>query len=247
MLLWMRRTIVIFAVVISAHTPSHGQEIVDFIVAVVDNEAILYSDVLQSSQMYFLQSQTNPASLSKQEVDGVQDRLMKQMISARIIIAAAERDSLDVPVDQIDNSIRQVTDQLTEQYGSKEALEEALAKDGFTLRDWHRLLRKQKREEFQQRRLEEARFGQIRVSGKEIEAFFHTNQDSIPIKPIKVNISHIMTSVRPDADREGELRARIEEIERRLKAGAEFSELAKQFSEDLESARNGGDLGFFSR
>ncbi len=56
---------------------------------------------------------------------------MQQMVNARIIIAAARRDSLVVPVDQIDNTIRQVTDQLTEQYGSREALEEALAKDWF--------------------------------------------------------------------------------------------------------------------
>ncbi|SVC78160.1 uncharacterized protein METZ01_LOCUS331014, partial [marine metagenome] len=238
----------IWMIVLSSIVPAgHGQEIVDFIVAVVDDEAILYSDVMQSTQMYFLQTRTDPSTMPQHDLTELQQRLMAQMINSRIIIAAAQRDSMAVPVDQIDNAIRQVTDQLTETYGSREALEQALAQDGFTLRDWHRLLRKQKQEEFQQRRLEEERFGQIRVSGKEVEEFFRTNQDSIPIKPVKVTISHIMATVRPEENREGELRARIEEIQRRINAGSDFAELARQFSEDLESARNGGDLGFFSR
>lgn len=243
----IRRMLMAWVIVLSSTVPGHGQELVDFIVAVVDNEAILYSDVMQSTQMYFLQTQTDPSAMTQDELTALQQRLMTQMIDSRIIIAAARRDSIAVPVDQIDNAIRQVTDQLSDTYGSREALEQALAQDGFTLRDWHRLLRKQKREEFQQRRLEEERFGQIRVSGKEVEEFFYTNQDSIPIKPVKVTISHIMATVRPEENREGELRARIDEIQRRINAGADFAELASQFSEDLESARNGGDLGFFSR
>ena len=222
-----------------------GQELVDYIIAVVGNDAILYSDVMQAYQMYVLQTRKPPPSLEKSKE--LQENLLQQMIDARIIIAAAQRDSLDIPVDQIDNAVRQMTEQLQEQYGSDENLEQALAQENMTVRDWHRLLRKQKEEEMQQRKLEEERFGQIRISGLEVEQFYNTNRDSIPRKPVKVSISHIMTSIRPKAALEAELRARIEEIQRQIDAGADFIELAQKYSEDLASARNGGDLGFFNK
>lgn len=232
---------------VTAAPPAHSQEVVDYIVAVVDNDAILFSDVMQALQMYALQTQKNFALMPEAERMGLQKNLLQQMIDARILIATARRDSLGIPVDQIDNAVRQISEQLQAQYGSQEALEQTLAQEGMTIREWHRLLRKQKEEELQQRKLEEQRFGQIRVSGLEVEQFFRANQDSIPNKPVKVTISHIMVSVRPDDEREKELRGRIEEIQRRIAQGENFEDMAKRYSEDLASARNGGDLGFFMR
>ena len=40
--------------------------------------------------------------------------------------------------------------------------------------------------------------------------------------------------------------AKAEEVQSRLKKGADFAELAKQFSED-GTAQNGGDLGWFKK
>ncbi len=42
-------------------------------------------------------------------------------------------------------------------------------------------------------------------------------------------------------------RARIDTVMQKLKAGADFAELAKEYSDDSGSAKNGGDLGFFGR
>ncbi len=42
-------------------------------------------------------------------------------------------------------------------------------------------------------------------------------------------------------------KARIDTVMQKLKAGADFAELAKEYSDDSGSAKNGGDLGFFGR
>jgi peptidyl-prolyl cis-trans isomerase SurA len=228
--------------VLSLTPQARGQqpELLDYIVAVVDNDVILYSDILEMSTLFRMQNPKNaPPDLEKQ--------LLDRMIDMRAMIAAARRDSLQIPVDQIDNNVRQFTDQLREGMGSQEALEKEVAESGMSLRDWTRLIRQQKEEELLQRKLEEERFGQVRVTGFEVEEFFRTQKDSIPIKPVTVGISHIMMSIKPDQEKEARLRARIDEIARLLKEGGDFADMARQYSEDLASAQKGGDLGFFSR
>ena len=220
--------------------PANSQQLLDYIVAVVDNNVILYSDVMEGVKLLRVQS-------PEEEEADIMEKILTGIIDTRIIIASAHRDSVLIPVDQIDSAVRQITDQYREQFGSQEALEKLVAKSGMSMRDWHRLLRQQKEDEFLQRKLEEERFGEIRVIGLEVAQFYETYRDSLPIKPVQIVVSHIMMTIHPDKERESKLLERADEIQRRLDAGADFVELAQRFSEDLNSAKLGGDLGFFAR
>ncbi len=59
-----------------------------------------------------------------------------------------------------------------------------------------------------------------------------------------VKASHILIPTGDDAE---EAKAKAEDILKKAKAGADFAELAAEFSEDQGSAMNGGDLGWFSQ
>lgn len=223
----------------------YGQEVLDRIVAVVENEVILQSDLDDVTQMWILQSQQRPQN--QKEFIALQHQLLQQMIDGRIIIAVARRDSMQVTPDQVDADVKRYIDQMQQQYGSQEAVEKELAKAGLTFRDWNRMLRKQKEEEILQRRLEEKRFGTVRVTGAEVEQFYAAHKDSIPARPTMVTISHIMMSARPSEETDNKAIARIQEIQKQLKAGADFADLAQKYSEDLASAKKGGDLGAFTK
>ena len=229
---------IILMITVLGSTPAKSQQLLDYIVAVVDNHVVLYSDVMEGVKLFRIQA-------PDEEESDLMDRILTGIIDTKIIIASAHRDSVAIPVDQIDNSIRQTTDQYREQFGSQEALEKLVEESGMSMRDWHRLLREQKEDEYLQRKLEEERFGEIRVTGLEVAQFYESNQDSLPIKPVQVDVSHIMMTIHPDQDRESKLRERVDEIKRRLDGGADFAEMAQRFSEDLNSATKGGDLGFF--
>ncbi len=218
----------------------HGQQLLDYVVAVVDNEIILYSDVLEAVKMYRMEQ-------PEQEPEDLPNQLLADMIDARVMLAYARRDSAQVPAEQIDGAVRQIVDQYTERLGSEEALERLVTNSGMTMRDWNRLLRRQKEEELLQRRLEEDRFGEVRVTGLEVAQFYETHYDSIPSNPLKLDLSHIMISARPDPEVVAAMNERIDEIRRRIADGEDFGDMARRYSEDLNSARNGGDLGFFAR
>jgi peptidyl-prolyl cis-trans isomerase D len=61
-----------------------------------------------------------------------------------------------------------------------------------------------------------------------------------------VDAAHILFEVK-DPSKEAEVKARAEAILKRAKAGEDFAALAKKYSEDPDSAKQGGDLGPFPR
>ena len=60
---------------------------------------------------------------------------------------------------------------------------------------------------------------------------------------VQSEVSHILLAKTEDED-DVDYRARIQNVSDRLKAGDDFSGLAKRFSDDLGSASSGGQLGF---
>ena len=236
-----RHTWLILALAMApADHPAHGQQLLDYVVAVVDNEIILYSDVVEAVKMYRMQE-------TGQEPEDLPNRVLDDMIDTRVVLAYARRDSVRISAEQVNGAVRAIIDQYTERVGSEEALEQLVTNSGMTMRDWNRLLRRQKEEELLQRRLEEDRFGEVRVTGLEVARYYETHYDSIPSNPVRLDLSHIMISARPDPQIVAAMNARIDEIRRRIADGEDFGDMARRFSEDLNSARNGGDLGFFAR
>ncbi len=65
----------------------------------------------------------------------------------------------------------------------------------------------------------------------------------------QIKASHILVNFNgPDGQVDtAYARAKIDTVMQKLKAGADFAELAKEYSDDPGSAKNGGDLGFFGR
>jgi len=63
--------------------------------------------------------------------------------------------------------------------------------------------------------------------------------------PEQVRASHIL--LKTEGKDDAAVKAKAEEVLKQAKAGADFAELAKKYSEDEQSAKNGGDLDYFGR
>ncbi len=88
----------------------------------------------------------------------------------------------------------------------------------------------------------------IEVGDADLRAYFEEHKSSY-FKPEQRRASHILITVASDADKTAvtEARNKAEELLKRIRAGESFSELARKFSQDPGSAREGGDLGFFGK
>ncbi|MGA9769109.1 MAG: peptidylprolyl isomerase [Blastocatellia bacterium] len=73
--------------------------------------------------------------------------------------------------------------------------------------------------------------------------------ESFFVEPERVRASHILINTRRagSADELRKLRARAAEILSRVRAGADFARLAREYSDDTGTRASGGDLGLFTR
>jgi peptidyl-prolyl cis-trans isomerase D len=95
--------------------------------------------------------------------------------------------------------------------------------------------------------------GQVQVSPEELKAYYEKNRDQYRV-PEEVKVAHILIKT-PAAGADGkvdekgveEARKKAEDVLKQLKGGAKMEDLAKKYSDDPGSAKQGGELGWIGR
>jgi peptidyl-prolyl cis-trans isomerase D len=94
---------------------------------------------------------------------------------------------------------------------------------------------------------------QMPVSEQDLQAYYDQNRDQFR-SPEQVKVSHILIKTPlpgPDGkvDQKGvdAARQKAEDILKQIKGGANFADVAKKYSEDTDTAKNGGSLGWIER
>jgi peptidyl-prolyl cis-trans isomerase D len=84
----------------------------------------------------------------------------------------------------------------------------------------------------------------INVPQSDVERAYNNNIEQYTT-PEQVRASHIL--LKTEGKDDAAVKAKAEDVLKQARGGADFAELAKKFSEDEASAKNGGDLDYFGR
>lgn len=84
----------------------------------------------------------------------------------------------------------------------------------------------------------------IKISSTDIESYYNDNIQ-LYSTPEQIRVRHIL--FKTDGKNDAAVKAKAEDVLKQAKAGADFAELAKKYSEDEATAKLGGDLDYFSR
>jgi len=94
----------------------------------------------------------------------------------------------------------------------------------------------------------------ITITDKDVTDFFNTNKDSFNLAEPQIHIAQLLVTPYADAgsrnlkndnaQNDEQAKQKIQMLEARLKQGEDFAMLAQNYSEDPNTAPNGGDLGF---
>ena len=230
---------IIFALILTLFTLSlFAQQTLDKIVAVVDNEIILQSELEFQVGIFASQRQLDP------NTPGLKKQILNSMIEEKLIYAQADLDSITVTEDDINQRIDYQINSFTQQYGSIANIEKIY---GMSIDRIKRELRDEVRKSLMSQRLQEKNFGKVQATRREVEDFFNTYKDSIGTIPEKVVIYHIFQNPKASEKLKKKFYDKAVELLDSIKTGKDFSELAKKYSDDPGSAAQGGDLGFVKK
>jgi len=235
----MRMTAILFLGMSSLYS----QQLIDGIAVVVGREIILRSDIDQFIRNYVVQQridpQKNPALIQRIRDNGIQS-----MIEQKLMLEQAEKDTITVDDETIDQNLDQRMKYMVQQAGSEKKLEEAFQNP---LKKIRKDMRKTLREQLIVQKARQQKFSNIKVSRRDVLQFFKQFRDSFPPLKVRVDISHILKIVKPSEASLKTAYAKAEEVKKKLDAGADFAEMARTYSQDPASGTNGGDLGFTKR
>ncbi|GAB3557584.1 peptidylprolyl isomerase [Spirosoma fluminis] len=205
------------------------------IIAKVDNYYVLRSDLEEAYQSYVGQNQTPPQKC----------QLLESLVINKMMLAKAEIDSVVVEEKLVDSELDSRMQYMAQQFGSEKNIVEAYGKSLEMLKSE---LRQQVRDQKIVQKMQQKITTDVKVTPREVRKFFDAiPKDSLPYMPAEVEVGQIVRFAKPTKEQKEALRQRLIDIKKRVEAGEDFAKLAKETSEDVGSAQNGGDLGFAKR
>lgn len=217
---------------------SYAQEVLDKVVAVVDNQFILLSELEFQTQLIAYQRKLNPND------PALKKAVLNSLVEEKLMIAQAEIDSIRVTEDEVNRQLEFQIENFIQQFGSKEKLEQAYNRP---LEKIKRELRDEIKNNILIQKVQDQKFGRLEVSRYEVEQFYNQYKDSIGLVSEEVKLSQIFIQAKlTESDKEF-LKSKLKSILDSIKQGGDFADFARKYSEDAATAKLGGDLGFVRR
>ena len=211
---------------------------IDEVVWVVGDEAILRSDI----EVARIQAEQEGIKW-----DGDPDcRIPEQIAVQKLFLTQAAIDSIEVTESEVAQVVDQQINNWIQMIGSKEKLEE-YRKQTVTQ------MRAELHDEFKNRevssRMRKKLVENVKVTPADVRRYFNNvPQDSLPIIPTTVEVQIITNEPRVPVEEINKVKDELRDYTERVQSGrTSFATLARLYSEDPGSARQGGEMDYIGR
>ncbi|HYM11752.1 MAG TPA: peptidylprolyl isomerase [Bryobacterales bacterium] len=213
------------------------------VAAVVNGYKITYDEL---DKYYRSQTQGSAEKPDEEQVTLMKLNLLRELIDNQIMLQRAERLGLMAVDSDVDAKLTELKAPYTQ-----EEFEKQLKSRGMTMDEMRNELR---RTLSIQKLFNKEITSKISISDAEVRTSYEANKANFNLPEPQVHLAQILVTPIPDpqvhnlrndkANNEEEARKKIQMLESRLKNSEDFVTLAQNYSEDPNSAPNGGDLGF---
>lgn len=234
-MLQMKKFICVALVALQSVVSFAQNNIVDEVVWVVGDEAILRSEVERIRNDYGSNISGNPYCV-----------IPEQLAVQKLFLHQAELDSITVSDADVNRNVEAKINEKVLMAGSKEKLEEYMRMPMKQIREE---LYEQIRAEMLTQEVRRSLTKDVKVTPAEVRRHYKSMpEDSLPFIPTQVEVQILVQHPRISREEIERVKEQLRGWSDRVTSGAtSFSALARMFSEDEGSARQGGDLGFFGK
>ncbi|QDG51935.1 hypothetical protein FIV42_14665 [Persicimonas caeni] len=217
-------------------------EIIDRIVARINNDIVTFYELKQAATPFMLQNGIDPSALENpQQREQIYDKVLDDLVERKLLLQEADKLDLSVSDEQVDQWLAYTRQQ---QQMSEEQFRQMISQYGMSYDAYREMIR----QNLLKLRLVKVKVGsQVSVSDEEVDALYKKRFGNSGAQSKYIEVRHIL--VRPENDSAQALeKARKQAIEaqKAVQNGTDFGEAAKKYSQG-PSAEQGGYLGTFSQ
>ena len=223
----------------AAYQPAAAQAVsgepLDRIVAVVDEDVVLKSELDRQVAAVTAQYASNPQQLPPHDV--LERQLLDRLILQKLQVARADSTGVKVSDAQLDQALTQVASQNKMDVAQ---LRGAIESQGLSYTGFRDNVREQLLVQALRQRIAQ---GRVQVSDAEIDSLLKNGN----LHPGQVHLGYIMINV-PDGATPAQIdeaRTKADDVKRQIDGGMDFAAAAIRYS-NAENALQGGDLGWRS-
>jgi peptidyl-prolyl cis-trans isomerase SurA len=211
--------------------------------AKVDGRRIYRADV---DKYYLNQTAGSDQQPAGEQATSLKLSILNQLIETEILMRRAEKLGLLATDEEVDRKLTELKSPYTQEQFDQRLKDKKITLDDFK-RDLRRSLTREKV-------LNKEINSKINISDQDINAYYNDHKAEFNLIEPQYHLAHIFVTPQPNpqvrnlqnskAQNEADARKKIQMILNRLDSGDDFATLAMNYSEDSETAANGGDLGF---
>jgi len=183
---------------------------------------------------------------SQEEVLSLKLNVLDELINNEILLERAKKLNLEASDGEVEDKFTEMKSPYTEEEFQRQLKERGLSVDD--------LKKGLKRQLSTDKLLNREVVAKISISDQDVTDFYNTNKAQFNVAEPQYRIAQIVVTPRKepqirnrkndDATTEAEAQHKVKMLVDRLNSGADFAQLAMDYSEDTNSAATGGDLGY---
>ena len=238
----LQKVILPFVLIILFFSYEAGAKVIEKIVAVVNGDIIILSELKEISVPY-LEKMKSKFSLdhNEEQIRKTERRILDQLIDERLVKQEADRLKIVIEEKEVDLAIR---DMMESSKLTEDQFKQVLVEEGMTLEKYKEQLKNQLQK---MRLLEQEIKSKVQVTNEEIKDYYNKHRSSFDT-PLEIRLQQILLMVPPEAGEQeiNQIREKAEEILQKIRKGEDFNTMVKLYSQDSYAAA-GGDMGVFRR
>jgi peptidyl-prolyl cis-trans isomerase SurA len=236
-LLWAGSAVLLSLVLVGCSSKPNGNDVV----AKVNGKKILRSEL---DKYYANQTAGAPQPIGDEQANALRLNILQKLIENEILAQRAAKDGLLATDDEVDRKLAELKAPYTE-----EEFQKTLASRHVSLPDVKEDLKRQITVE---KVLNKEIFSRIQIKDSDVNSFYEAHKAEFNLVEPQYHLAHILVASGPGqirnlknskAQGDAEAQKKIRELLNRLDSGEDFAMVASNWSEDPDTATNGGDLG----
>lgn len=175
--------------------------------------------------------------------DEINNDVLSFIIDNEVAYQDAQKQNIKIEDSEVNEKFAQLKDALNTNPLYKEKLEKAGVTEDF--------LKEQIKKDLAVAKYKENFIKDIKISDKEMEAYYNNHKDQFNVEEVKASQILISTLDKDNKEVSKEEKEKLKEkaqgVLDKIKNNEDFANLAKEYSDDKNSGKDGGDLGYFAK